>query len=419
MLLELGEANPYSQRAYRRAAETVRASAAPVEDLVRSGRVRRLRGIGASIESKLRELVETGSIAELEELERDLPPGLVGFGRYLGIGARRSIDIAQALGVRTVEELREAAAAGRLRDVPGIGPKVEARLRTALEHGGEPVAPVLDLNRARELEVAIASALEGLPAGDVRRWSDAPAQLAVVCEARDPAPVLRRFAGLPQIVALVEEGERRAVGVTIEGVAIEVVVAEPERLGTALVRATGSPAYVAALEPLPEARDEPAVYAALGIAWCPPGAARGAVRRPAAGARRAGRDPRRPALPHDVVGRARERGGDGPRRDRTRVRVPRDLRPHPGGRRRQGADRRRRPPSGRRDRGGQRGARAVPGPARDRVRHPARRPPGPPRRRPRGARLGPGERPRRAADAARGDDPARRGGDPPPLRRRV
>ena len=36
------------------------------------------------------------------------------------------------------------------------------------------------------------------------------------------------------------------------------------------MRATGSPAYVAALEPLPEAADEAAVYRALDLPWCPP-----------------------------------------------------------------------------------------------------------------------------------------------------
>jgi DNA polymerase (family 10) len=45
---------------------------------------------------------------------------------------------------------------------------------------------------------------------------------------------------------------------------------QPERFGTALVRATGSPAYVEALEPLPDAPDEEAVYRELGLPWCPP-----------------------------------------------------------------------------------------------------------------------------------------------------
>jgi DNA polymerase (family 10) len=270
-LLELEEANPYSARAYRRAAETIRAAPVPVADLVRTGRVRALRGIGPSIEARLRELVETGEIAELAELERELSPALIGLGRYLGLGAKRSLEIAQALGVRTPEELREAAAAGRLSSVPGIGPKTEARLREALARQPEPRPERgLLLPRAWELVGGIATALEGEVAGDTRRWRDSCELLAVVCSAADPRPVLARFAELPQIVAMVEQGDRRAVGVTVEGVPVELVAAEPERFGTALVRATGAPAYVAALEPLPDAPDEAAVYRALGVPWCPP-----------------------------------------------------------------------------------------------------------------------------------------------------
>jgi DNA polymerase (family 10) len=270
-LLELTDASPYTTRAYRRAAETIRGAAFPVAELVTSGRARELRGIGPGIEARLRELMETGTIAELAELERELAPDLVGLGRYLGLGAKRSVELARALDVSTADELREAAAAGRLRTVPGIGPKTEARLLEALAREGEPrPRPGLLLDRARELVGGVAAALDGEAAGDVRRWRDSCELLAVVCEARDPCSVVERFAALPQIVALVEQGERRAVGVTVEGVPVELVAAEPRRFGAALVRATGSPAYVAALEPLPDAPDEEAVYRALDLPWCPP-----------------------------------------------------------------------------------------------------------------------------------------------------
>jgi DNA polymerase (family X) len=270
-LLELVDGNPYTVRAYRRAAETVRGAAFPIAELVRSGRARELRGIGPGIEARLRELVETGQIAELAELERELAPDLVGLSRYLGLGAKRSVELARALDVRTAEELREAAAAGRLRTVPGIGPKTEARLLEALDREAEPrPRQGLLLDRAWELVGGIAAALNGEPAGDVRRWRDSCERLAVVCAAPDPARVLASFGALPQIVAVVEQHERHAVGVTVEGVPVELVAAEPGRFGTALIRATGSPAYVAALEPLPDAPDEAAVYRALDVPWCPP-----------------------------------------------------------------------------------------------------------------------------------------------------
>jgi DNA polymerase (family X) len=271
LMLELVEANPYTMRAYRRAAETIRAAPLPVAELVRTGRVRQLRGIGPGIEARLRELVDTGEIAELAELERELSPDLVGLGRYLGLGARRSVDLARSLAVRTADELREAAAAGRLRDVPGIGAKTEARLIEALARQEEPrPRQGLLLHRARELVATVAAAVQGEPAGDVRRWRDSCEHLVVVCAAADPGPVLDRFTALPQVVALLRREGRRAVGVTVEGVPVELVVAEPARFGTDLVRATGSPAYVEALEPLPAAAEEDAVYRALDLPWCPP-----------------------------------------------------------------------------------------------------------------------------------------------------
>jgi DNA polymerase (family 10) len=267
-LLELAGAGPYTARAYRRAAELIRSTPAPVADIVRAGRARELRGIGPGIERRLRELVETGDIAELQELERDISPELAGVARFLGVSVRRMLEIGRALGVRTLPELREAAAAGRLQEVPGIGPETERKLLAALAREQRPSAPQpLLLNRSRPLVESIAEALGGVAAGDPRRWVDASERLAVVSS--DPNAV-DRFESLPQIVAVVERDERRALGITVEGVPVELVVAEPERFGTELVRATGSPEYVAALEPLPDAPDEEGVYRALGIPFVPP-----------------------------------------------------------------------------------------------------------------------------------------------------
>jgi DNA polymerase (family 10) len=69
---------------------------------------------------------------------------------------------------------------------------------------------------------------------------------------------------------VLEREQRRAVGVTVEGVPVELVVAAPGRFGTELVIATGSGAYVEALGELPEAPDEETLYERLGVPWCPP-----------------------------------------------------------------------------------------------------------------------------------------------------
>ncbi len=270
-LLELAGAGPYTARAFRRAADLIRTTPAPVAELVRAGRVRELRGIGPGIERRLRELVETGELAELRELEQEVSPELAGLARFLGVSVRRMLEIGRTLGVRTLPELRAAAEEGRLQEVPGIGPETERKLRAALAREPAPRAPrPLLLNRSRPLVESIAEALGGTAAGDPRRWRDASERLAVVCSSRRPGAVLERFEALPQIVAVVQREKRRALGVTVEGVPVELVVAQSERFGTELVRATGSAEWVSALEPLPDAPDEEGVFRALSIPFVPP-----------------------------------------------------------------------------------------------------------------------------------------------------
>jgi DNA polymerase (family 10) len=270
-LLDLSGAGFYTSRAYRRAAETIRSTQAPIAELVAADRIQELSGIGPGIAGRLRELVETGTIAELDELEREVQPELVGLGRFLGVTPKRMVEIGRALEISTAEEFRTAARAGRLTSVPGIGPQTEQRLLAALDREGKPQPQTgLTLNRARALLEEIATALGGEVAGDPRRWADASFDFAVVCSAADPRPVLESFQALPSIVSVLEREKRRAVGVTVEGVPVELIAAEPARFGTELLVATGARTYVEGLGELPAAPDEESVYAALGIPWCPP-----------------------------------------------------------------------------------------------------------------------------------------------------
>jgi DNA polymerase (family 10) len=270
-LMELNGASYYAARAYRRAAELIRETRAPVAELVSEGRVRELRGIGSGIETRLRELVETGDLEELRELEHTVKPELVALAHLLRMTPKRMRELADALGVRTREELREAVEDGRLGALPGVGPKTVERLREGLSRSSRPrPRRGLLLNRAWGLARGVADALDGTVAGDPRRWRDSCEDFAVVVATEEPAAMLHAFEALPEIVSVVERAPDRALGVTVEGVPIELVTAPPASGGTALLRATGSEDYVRALEPLAEKATEEEVYAAVGVPWCPP-----------------------------------------------------------------------------------------------------------------------------------------------------
>ena len=242
-LLDLNGSGYYTVRAYRRAAELIRATPADVGALVAAGRVRELAGIGPGIETRLRELVETGRIAELDELEAQALPELVGVARLLGLSTKRMRELGHALGIRSVSELREAAEAGRLDSVPGIGPKTAAKIQSGLaELSSARPRRGMTLNRALALVGEVAEALGGEPAGDPRRACELSTRFSVVV----PLERLSDAEALPQLVAVLERGERRVVGVTGDGYPIEVVGSTPETWNRDLIRAIGSPDWVAA-----------------------------------------------------------------------------------------------------------------------------------------------------------------------------
>ena len=105
----------------------------------------------------------------------------------------------------------------------------------------------MTLNRALALVGEVATALGGEPAGDPRRARELSAHFAVVV----PLERLAEAEAVPQLVALLERDERRVVGVTADGYPIEVIGATPESWERELVRAIGSPEWLATQQELP------------------------------------------------------------------------------------------------------------------------------------------------------------------------
>ena len=134
-LYELDGAIVHRVLAYRTAAKTVREATVSVGALAREGRAVQLKGIGETLQEKIRALCETGTIPAAEKLKAKFPPGLVEITRLPGIGAKRARLLHSALGIDSPQALREAALAQRVRDVKGLGAKFEEGVLSALEQG--------------------------------------------------------------------------------------------------------------------------------------------------------------------------------------------------------------------------------------------------------------------------------------------
>ncbi|MFA9503517.1 DNA polymerase/3'-5' exonuclease PolX [Natrinema sp. H-ect1] len=245
----------YKPRAYRRAAENVRAHPSPIADRVAAGDrevLENIDGVGDAISSKIVEYVETGEIEELEELRAELPIDIADITRIEGVGPKTAGKLYRELGVETLDDLEDVAEAGEIQDVKGFGPKTEANILENLEFA-RTVGQRQLLGEARPLADDVLAYLEGLEAvercevaGSIRRWRETIGDVDVLAATEDGEAVVEQFVSWESVDDEIESGpEKASVRVGESRVDLRVVV--PAEFGSALQYFTGSKDHNVAL----------------------------------------------------------------------------------------------------------------------------------------------------------------------------
>jgi DNA polymerase (family 10) len=245
-LYELDGAIVHRVVAYRNAAKAIREATASIEEMTRAGTVTQIPGIGKTLEEKLQTLFETGTIPSAERLKAKYPPGLIEITRLPGFGAKKARKLFDALGVASLDDLRQAVEDERLRDVPGFGPKAEESVRAALEKGVQAKSRLL-LSKTLAVADALVSAIREHPAaervevaGSARRWAESCKDLDIVATATDPEALAAAFAELPLIGEVQHRGTAGVKAVTHNGLPIDFRIVPPENFGNLLQHFTGS-----------------------------------------------------------------------------------------------------------------------------------------------------------------------------------
>lgn len=247
-LYELDGAIPHRVLAYRTAAKTIRETAGSVAALAREGRATELSGVGATLAEKILALVQTGSIPAAEKLRARYPEGVVAMTRLPGLGPKRARRLFDELGIDSLQALRAAAQAERIRDLRGFGEKAEAAILAALDAGhGERPRGRVNLASAIETGERIADALRAHPAvlraelaGSARRLAESVKDLDVVVASEDPAAVVAAFAGLDALASVAGSGDGGARGEAQNGLAVDLRIVPPASFGNLLQHFTGS-----------------------------------------------------------------------------------------------------------------------------------------------------------------------------------
>jgi len=128
-LLDLCNADQFRIRAYRNAAQTVSSLSRSAADMVQDDEdLSRLPGIGKDLAGKIKEIIETGSLTRLKELETQVPAELIALMKISDLGPRRVLALHNKLGISTREELEKAARSGKVRELTGFGEKTELKI---------------------------------------------------------------------------------------------------------------------------------------------------------------------------------------------------------------------------------------------------------------------------------------------------
>lgn len=249
-LLELIEGERFRILAYRRAAATVSGLARDVRTLTES-ELTNIRGIGKATSSKIKEVLETGTMKTLEEVRAQIPAGVLEMTSLPGLGPKKAMAIHRELGINSIEELKEAIEGQALRGVRGMGAKTEERLLESIARRSNVEKRHL-LESSLELAEEILAELRPLAsvsraeyAGSLRRMKETIGDIDILAASDDPGPVMDRFTSMKiaRTAGTPVRGPTKSSIRTKDGLQVDLRVVAPDEFGAALQYFTGSQAH--------------------------------------------------------------------------------------------------------------------------------------------------------------------------------
>ena len=296
---------PFKSRAFDAAARTVEKHPENVAELFRQGRLREVPGIGKGVEDVIRDLVENGKSALLEELKAKFPSGITELLTLSGMGPKRVKTVFEQLGISSIGELEYACRENRLVSLVGFGEKSQANILRSIEfrkttQESRLISEALAIGE----ELAEIARRSGLfhsvdLAGSLRRGKAIYKDIDILLvpkEGTTTEAIHHVLLACADTDGVIGAGDTK-VSIRREGLQVDFRFVPPASYPAALQHFTGSKDHNTALrsrsksmglkmsewgvfrgeQPLP-LTDEQSVYAVVGLPWIPPDSGKRTVR---------------------------------------------------------------------------------------------------------------------------------------------
>jgi DNA polymerase (family 10) len=245
-ILEIKGEDPFRVNAYRRVSRIIDDLSNDVADLVESGEILEVSGIGKGTAGAIEEYLERGKIKRYEDARKTVPKGLLELLSIPGLGPKTIGLLWKNLNVKSLAGLKRALRGGKILDLPGMGAKkvenIQAGIRAYESRSGRlTLGAILPTAEAIADELREATGTDAVSlAGSVRRSRETIGDIDVLVAAAKSRPVIKAFTELSCVDEVLAAGTTKA-SVRAEGaLQVDLRVVKPESWGAALMYFTGS-----------------------------------------------------------------------------------------------------------------------------------------------------------------------------------
>jgi DNA polymerase (family 10) len=250
-LLDIEGANEFRVRSYREAAQSIENLSSNIADLVDEDKdLTELHGIGESISDKIREIVKTGKLEQLEEIKKRVPEDLIKLLNLSGLGPERVKDLYQNLNIKSLDDLKKATEDKKIRGLEGFGEKTENKIKKELKRLGGKEEKRTKLIKAEEYAEPLVNYLDELKeidkiiiAGSYRRKKETVGDIDILVTCSDSEPVMDRFVEYDDVEEIISKGDTKSSIRLKIGLQVDLRVVKEKSYGSALLYFTGSKSH--------------------------------------------------------------------------------------------------------------------------------------------------------------------------------
>lgn len=245
-MLEITGSNPFRIRAFFNGARAIEDLSGDLNEMVASGALLEVRGIGKSLFNDVKSMLETGTFEEYEKLRAQVPAGVLEMLRISGMGPKKVKAVYDKLGIKSIEELEKAGRNGWLAELPGFGEKTQTNILNAISRHRKYAQRFLfsvawdEASTVLEVVRGVKGVTRGIIGGSLRRCKETIGDVDILATAKDAEPVMQAFVGMPTVATIVGQGPTKSSVILESGIHVDLRVVQDDEFPAAAHYFTGS-----------------------------------------------------------------------------------------------------------------------------------------------------------------------------------